>query len=314
MGDLPQAQRDVSSLLREAYERFRVGGFEQATQELEKALAIDYERSEVLNALKCANYWDDKVGRYKTITGDYEKGEYLLRQWKSFIGFLNGSEDEFEQGLFATKQWVFGEALTHFLALLQGHAASDPEILHRVGRCYKGKGDYQQAVEYFEACSHQRTDDPQILAELADCYALINEEKAAKAFFREAFFLDPQAVDVETFDSLLIQRLIERVGEFGYEKSSLVEWIPVYGVVFGVFNIKRELRSLELGKLKQSIFAIESRLEDGEEDHQLEPRLINRYFWLIDHHISSGDSREKVDEILVKLKNLNKEIYEQYVH
>ena len=89
MGDLPQGQRDVSSLLRDAYELFRGGGFERAQPILEEALSIDFDGGEVLCALKCANYWKDKLGKYATIADDYESGEYLLRQWKSFVAFLD---------------------------------------------------------------------------------------------------------------------------------------------------------------------------------------------------------------------------------
>ena len=97
------------------------------------------------------------------------------------------------------------------------------------------------------------------------------------------------------------------------EASALVEWIPVYGVIYGVFNVKRELRSLEYGKLKQSIFTLQSQLaDDGDRGVETEPRLLNRYFWLIDHYISSGDSREKVDEVLEKIRLVNSDIYEHY--
>jgi tetratricopeptide (TPR) repeat protein len=200
------------------------------------------------------------------------------------------------------------------MRLLEAGGA-DPDLFFRIGRCFKGKGDYEHAVEYLEAANSGRRDDPEIVAELADCYALVNEVRASKAFFREAFFIDPQRIDVKVLDSLLIRRLVERLKTMGYASPQLEEWIPVYGVVFGVFNVKRELKSLEYGRLRQSIFALENQLEEETERRpMLAPRLINRYFWLIDHYMHSGEEREKIEEVLMKIKKIDASVYEQIVN
>ncbi len=306
---------DISALLKDAYARFKAGQFESAVGVLERALAVDYEHPEILTAMKSAHFWLDRLDRIEEIDDDFERGEYLFKQWSVFCEFLEGEADSQDRGVYAVRQWVFGRALGSFLRVHDGSAGSDPDLLHRIGRCYKGKGDYKQALEYFEACSRQRSDDPQVLAQLADCYAFINEMKASKVFFREAFFLDPQRIELPSLECTMMHRLIDQVRSEGREGPALPEWVPVYGVVFGVFNVKRELRSLEYGKLKQSIYALESRIaEEGRNDVALEPRLLNRYFWLIDHYLAVGDDREKVDEILGKIRTLNPIIYEQYTN
>ena len=306
---------DISSLLSDVYERFRIGGFAETDDLLERALSADYDNAEVLTAMKSAHYWNDRVSRLSDIADDFSRGEYLLKQWVAFLQFLEAEQNVCEQGVFSVKQWVFGQALGYFMRLLETTDGQDPEILVRIGRCYKGKGNFKQALEYFEACSHQRTDDPQILAELADCYAHINEMKASKVFFREAFFIDPQRIDLDSLESTMIHRLVERVRGAGLGGPALLEWIPVYGVLFGVFNVKRELRSLEYGKLKQSIYALESTIADeGRKDFSLEPRLLNRYFWLIDHYLAANDDRDKIDDVIAKIKNINPTIYEQYIN
>jgi hypothetical protein len=60
-----------------------------------------------------------------------------------------------------------------------------------------------------------------------------------------------------------------------------------------VFSVKREMKPLEFGKLKQSIFLLEREIESEPRARGLVPRLINRYFWLIDHYMAAGESREK---------------------
>jgi len=214
--------------------------------------------------------------------------------------------------LYNMKYFIFSQALENYLSLLSDVDASEPEILLRIGRCHKGIGDYEHAIHSLELASQQRRDDAVILSELADCYSLVNENRSAKAFFREAFFLDPQAVELSYLESPMIQRLIAKLKEMGYGEAEMREWLPVYAGIYSLFNVKRELRPLELGKLKQSIYQLEHELKQ-ENANLLLPRLINRYFWLIDHYVSASEDRVKIDEILAKIKDLDPVIYKEYI-
>jgi len=88
----------------------------------------------------------------------------------------------------------------------------------------------------------------------------------------------------------------------------------VYGVLYGVFNVKRELRALEFGKLKQAIFALENELKDASAETRsvLVPRLINHYFWLIDHYVNVNDDKTRINEVLLKIKLLDTDVYNRY--
>jgi hypothetical protein len=115
-------------------------------------------------------------------------------------------------------------------------------------------------------------------------------------------------------ESELIIRLRDRVGDMGYTGPELAEWIPVYGCLFGVFSVKRELKQAELGRLKQSIFALENEIGHSGRDQSslLKPRLIHRYFWLIDHYKNSRDDPGVVEDTMRKIKIIDKSIYERY--
>ena len=315
MNEASQNTLEITTLLADVYERFRTGRFDDSESLLAKGLSLDYEHPGILAALKCARFWSERADRVEDFDGDFQRGEYLIKQWPVFTSFLKSVPEDPERAIYAAKQWVFGKALGCYLRVLDATPGQDPDLLYRIGRCYKGKGNYKQALEYFEACNHQRGDDPQVLAELADCYALINEMKASKIFFREAFYIDPQRVEIDAIECTMMLRLSDRVVSLGREGVDLLEWIPVYGVVFGVFNVKRELRSLEYGKLKQSIYALESAIADeGDGEGKKTPRLLNRYFWLIDHYLVAGGDREKIDETLAKIRKLNSAIYEEYIN
>jgi hypothetical protein len=78
--------------------------------------------------------------------------------------------------------------------------------------------------------------------------------------------------------------------------------------------VKRELKAVEVGKLRQSIYQLENESKEGSEDRAaIAPRLINRYFWLVDHYIAVKEDRAKIEEVLLKVRLLDQSVYKQYV-
>jgi len=307
-------QESVAVLLSNAYESLKCVDLSGATEILEKALSVDFESPEILWSLKCAHFWTDRLSRLDGVRNPFERGEFAIAQWKAFASFASKLGGEFEPGLFAYRRFAFSLALAEYSALppdeKEAHAA---DLALRVGICLKGRGEYVEALRSLETAARERRDDAEVLAQLADAYALQGDERSSKALFREAFFLAPQRIDTELLESGMIRALAAKVANLGYKGSELPEWIPVYGALLGVFTIKRELKAVEVGKLRQSIYQLENETKEGGEDRAvLVPRLINRYFWLIDHYIAAKEDRARIDEILLKVRLLDQSIYKQY--
>jgi tetratricopeptide (TPR) repeat protein len=315
MDRIRETEEKINNILNDAYKLLRQGSFDESREFLNGALKLDFENEDIISALKSVNFWNERKRRLDGINGSLEKGNYLFEQWGVFFTYLQGCGEDCQQVLYPVKKWVFSTALTLFQTVLDKTGMHDPDLLCNLGRAYKGIGDYEHAVEYIEAANHQRIGDAEIMAELADSYACINEVRAAKIFFREAFYIDPQKIKLRFFESLFIGRLVNEVKNMGYSNDLLKEWIPIYGNIYGVLNVKRELKPLEFGKLKQAIFDYEQKIETSEEEQTiLIPRLLNKYFWLIDHLIASKSDRFKIEEILAKVKELNHKIYEKYIN
>jgi tetratricopeptide (TPR) repeat protein len=189
----------------------------------------------------------------------------------------------------------------------------DPDLLLLVGRCYKGVGNYEEALKYLEQARQFKREDGETLSELADVNALLGETVLAKAQFREAFFIDPQKVNLRAMESELIIRLRDRVEEMGISGPDLAEWLPIYGRLLKVFSVKRELKRVEVVRLKQSIFDLENELRGGGRSSLLKPRLLNRYFWLIEYYENAGEDRGIIEETFLKIKILDRVIYEWYI-
>jgi tetratricopeptide (TPR) repeat protein len=305
----------VEGLIQIAYDKLKASDIDSALGALEEALKIDYDHPEVKYGLKCLNWWREHTKRIEDLHDPYDKGGFILSQWKLSYGFLDRFTEVYEPCQYAIRSFVFSTALRFFQDLLgDGINQHDPGLLLQVGRCYKGVGNYEEALKFLEQAARFKREDSETMAELADVNALLAEHRAAKALFREAFFLDPQKIDLRSMESELILRLRDRVKEAGYAGPELSEWIPIYGCLLGVFSVRRELKPVELGRLRQSIFSLENEIR-GSPGHNplLKPRLINRYFWLVDHYENVREEPGVIEETMLKIKIIDPAIYERYI-
>jgi tetratricopeptide (TPR) repeat protein len=310
-----ETERTATGLIQKAYEKLKASNAAEALELLEDALKIEFDNQELKYALKSVQWWLEHTKRIGDLKNPYEKGGFILSQLKQYYEFLDQFSENYDQCQYAVRRFVFSSALRYFQDLLgDGPNQHDPGLLLQVGRCYKGVGSYDEALKYLEQAARFRREDGETLAELADVNALLAENRAAKALFREAFFLGPRGIDLRSMESELILRLQAGVIELGYGGPELCEWIPVFGALLGVFSVKRELKQVEVGRLKQSIFSLEAEYRGSpEKNFFLKPRLLNRYFWLIDHYENTREDTGLIEETLLKIKITDPEIYERYI-
>ncbi|MDR0322889.1 MAG: tetratricopeptide repeat protein [Treponema sp.] len=304
----------AARLLKKAYEKLKASEAEAACAFIEQALDLDFENEEIKHALKCVHWWLEHTRRIDEIKNPFEKGSVYISLLKQYHVFLGQFDKIYDQCQYAVRFFVFSRALFYFEGLLGNPANQhDPCLLLLAGRCYKGLGNYDQALNFLEKAVHIKREDAQILSEVADINALLSQTKAAKALFREAFFLDPSKINILSLESALIQKLKDKVSAIGFKEEELCEWMPVYGYLWGVFSVKRELKQMEAGRLKQAIFSLETEYEANPSRRGIiKPRLLNHYFWLIDHYEISREDPSLIDEILLKIKITDPDIHKMY--
>ena len=309
-------EQAVARLIQKAYDKLKASDAEGASALLDEALQIDFDNEETKHALKSVNWWLEHTTRIEEIKNPYEKGGFILSQLRQYYTFLDSVSGNYDLCQYAVRRFVFSSALRCFSDLLgEGVNQHDPGLLLLVGRCYKGVGYYDEALKYLEQAARFRREDGETLAELADVNALLGETNSAKALFREAFFLNPEKIDLRAMESEMIVRLRNKlIQEKGYREEELREWLPVYGRLWGVFSVKRELKPIEFGRLKQSIFTLETECRGNPgQSAKLKPRLINQYFWLIDYYENKREDPGLIEEVLLKIKVTDPEIYERYI-
>ena len=299
--------------LTKAYKLLEEGKAAQARDILAHALEYDFGNPEITFAHWCCSYWVDFLQNLQRIKS-YEQGDGLIVRWKSFKPDYEQHKDFQQRAIYAVQRGIFTLALAAYeSAKEEGNAAWRADLYRKKGLCYKKLGKYENALNLLSEAYRLAPQSAVVLAEMADCLALCGEDKNAKVLFREAFFIDAQRIEIEFLDSELICALIRQVKEKGYIGAALQEWIPVYGVLYGVFNVKRELRPQEAGRLRQEIFAKENEIKDPSNDSKiLVPKLINMYFWLIDHYARSNEGKNKINECLLQIRVHDENIYRMY--
>ncbi|MCL2271582.1 MAG: tetratricopeptide repeat protein [Treponema sp.] len=299
-------------LLKNAYDKLKASDMGTACILMEQALDLEFDNEEIKHALKCVNWWLEHTRRIDDIKNPFEKGSLFITLLKQYNVFLEQLDNVYDQCQYSVRFFVYSRALFFFEGLLGSHS-TDAGLLLLTGRCYKGIGNYDEALKYLEQAARIKRDDAEILAEVADINALLAQTKTAKALFREAFFLDPSRVEMQSMESALIIKLINEVSALGYKGAQVCEWIPVYGYLWGVFSVKRELKQMEAGRLKQSIFSLETEYEANPARRDLlKPRLLNHYFWLIDHYEINHEDNSLIEETLLKIKVTDPDIYRKY--
>lgn len=300
--------------IQQVYDFLKKGDYETSSVVLSELLENDLENPEILFGIKCTAFWNARLSEVSELTSLLSKGEQLITNWKTFLSMIKEEKSNYEYFVYSLKKGVFTQILEIFQQILNKNETSDKDIVYsRIGICYKQLGDYDTALRLLSEANLINPEKASILAEMADCYALCGEEKTSKVLFREAFFINPKDIDVTLLESDLFCRLFAEIEKTGKKEAVALEWFPVEGVLRGVLNVKRELRALEVGKLKQKIYALETELKNtGAEPLTTIPRLINNYFWLIDHYTTVNEDRTKINEILLKIKLLNADVYERY--
>lgn len=274
----------------------------------------DIDNKALVYINKCCSFWINIITRQESIKDTFERNENILLEWKRFQSYYFNDKDAYEPASFAIQRGYFTNALEAYKKSFdEKNLYARAEVLKNAGICEKKLGNFEEAQNLLAEANKYYPNQASVLAELADCYSLCGKDKFGKLLFREAFFADPSSIDLDFLDSKLIRCLITKAQEAGYKGQQLQYWIPVYGVLNGVFNIKRELSSQEVALLKKDIYAMENEYKDPACDTGiLIPRLLNYYFRLIDHYILAHESSAKINEVLLKIKILDSSVYEAY--
>ena len=308
-------QKQTEEKFKECCHLLKKGELLQADEILREILVNELDNEQIQFAVNCSSYWMNVLRQIIDVSDDYERGEIFLHEWEQFVSFTEKQKYKADElVMYCYRSGIFYLALQSYSKLLDVQDFEQrAEITRKIGLCYKKLGEYVTAKGWLNESNKLKPGVSSVIAELADCYALCGEDRQAKILFREAFYVDAKKVNLCYLDSELIWCLVRKIEEKGYSGSTLLSWIPVYGQLFGIFTIKRQLKAQEVSRLKQEIYACENEMKDPTCNSELlTPRLCNLYFWLIDHYSMNTEDTSRINEILMRIKILDPVIYSLY--
>ncbi len=297
------------------YGYLKNGNWAEAEEFCETHMRHAYHSESFLTAVKCVRFWKNACDEVTEIRGKYQQAQKLIDFWGSFSGHFSSQFPLFERGIRLIRQKIFSDALFFLLQARHEDPACAPEdsFFLLIGRCYKFLGDFTKSLDILKKAYMTDKHNSEILAELADCCSLQGDGMKGKVFFSEAFYYNPQKINLNFIETIYIKRLADLLtNEYNIKKEELPEWIPVYATAFKIFNIRRELLSNELRDLKQRIRL----LEDEEPEGLVLPRLIYAYCRLIFHlHAAphSEGNHYEIGILLNKIKALDGAVYDELI-
>ena len=309
------AYNKSQNILKPVFEKLQEGELDTSCSLISKVLENNLDDECVKCTYHAIVFWKEKFNTSSMYSSQFERGEYLFSQWTPFLTYMERFEGKYDFVLYALKMCMFNIIIDFYTLSLTINSQSDKARVYRkIGLCYKVLGNYKKAVEFLKYAS-SLSNISSVLAELADSYAMCGDERLAKVYFREAFFKDALSVEIDFLESDVIRGVIDKLEGMGFREKELLAWVPVYAVLGGLFSVKRQLKAVEVAHLKQDIFLLETNIrEKNNENAQFEvPHLINSYFWLIDHYSQDISNKAKIDEVLLKIKLLNEDVYYNYI-
>ena len=302
---------EVIKQTNKSLELIKNGRFEEALESFSLILKNNYSNSAAESGIKCCKYWIPRNNKFRKLNDNYEKGKLIFNEWKKFEKFSKSLKNIHSKVISNVMFYIFNSALEAFKKEIRENRILDFETYYIIALSYKKIGDFKNAIKYFEETLNIENDNSNIIAQLADCYALIDEEKKAKLLFREAFFIDPSSIDLELLDSNIITYITAKILELNYSKKEVQYWIPIFGRVLNILNVFRELIPVEISKIKREISYIENNYKNQiDKDNCIKTKLINSYLWLIDYLKINNQDKNEIDEIENKLRSISETIYQ----
>ena len=129
----------------------------------------------------------EKSGKTK-VTDLSEASKHLFNEWKKFESFTKSIKNIQKKIITNIMFFIFNKALDAFKKDLRKNRLPDFETIFIIALSYKKIGDFNNAIKYFEESLILQNDNSNIIAQLADCYALIDQEVESTLIFFISYY------------------------------------------------------------------------------------------------------------------------------
>ena len=288
------------------------GDFSQSLDILNKLLEQDISFPDIYSIMKCLKFWLNREDLIHSLEEGIEKAEYLKQEWKEFDDFIADNNIQINNIYDRFKNNIFSAIIDNYIFHFQNLDVSDTKLLLSISECFLKIQDYEKAKNTL-LYAFKFGKNAVVLALLGEAHYWLNEKIKALGYLREAFFINPEKIDLDLLQNECILELKLEVSENGFQGKEINYWLPIYAEINKKFTIKKKLTNNEFHSLEREIYQLERQGEISKKNSNIiEPILINHYIFLLDHYLlSRADFEQDIKNVLRKIKNINHGVYQK---
>ncbi|MDY6968643.1 MAG: hypothetical protein SVR08_08325 [Spirochaetota bacterium] len=304
--------------LSEVYQFIEEGRFDKAVKKLDSLLDINPDYPALHEGYRIAKFWDNRKLELKNHNLGKETADFLMFQWNKFVSYAEDNNITNSTAYRSAMKYIFQTASENYKIAFQSQesAKDNYDLLLNLGICFLTLGEYNSAIETLEYARSFYKSNAKFMTMLGEAYSHTGDSLKSMLYFKEAFFINPSDVDLDTLRSETILNLIEIVKTNKPYCADVREWIPIFGFTHGLFYARRQINSEQLEMIKREIYSLEKGYQTQSSEKignsNVVPRLINKYLWMLEYFKYQNYNQQSITEIKERLIHIDKNIFEDF--
>ena len=312
------SENSFINLLNEGYSLICEGDFHEAVKKLEVLMSKEPDFPGLIDAYRTARFWYNRTDELNSMSLGKKMADFLMSEWSVYDEYAKENGAFNSNAYKAVMTYIFSKASENYrdAFMKQEESTDDVNLLLNLGSCFLRLGEYQKAVDTLEYAGKAYNTSARLLSILAEANFHLGDVAKSLWYFREAFFIDPSEIDLELIKAEPVKRLYDLVVQNCSSALDPREWIPVFGFIYDIFYVRKNLQERQVNIIKDDLYRLEVNFQRMNRD-QIEvsnvlPRLLNRYLWLLDYYEFQNYSYENINEIKTRLLNIEPNLFEEY--
>lgn len=298
--------------MEEAYKYLSRGQFQDALKHFSSVLDRQPDNDNASAGYRISRFWLNRMNLLKSDNPAESRVEEFIFEWQKFENYAqeyNMNQSASYNALLRYIHRLLTFRLPYLSRELHNRDVSIDSVI-KMGELFIQLEDWDSAIQALEAARSVRKEDATLLAYLGEAYYQARQEHKGLVMFREAFFVDAQSIPLDRLQSRPIREALDEMGEAGIQQEDLAEWLPIFGTLLGILNVKRNLDQNQLHELYENTIKLEEAYRNNSAHSMILPRLLNHYLWLLDYFLFQEDDKKARDEIVSRVHSLDPRVHE----
>lgn len=317
-GQLTFSDDPILNAINEVYQLIEGGDFSAAVAKIDELMDVNADYPGLIEAYRVAKFWLNRNRELQALEEGKETAEFLMKEWGYFSEYAEEKQMLNSAAYRSCMRHIFRKAAEHYQHAFreQQDTSSNFQFLLNLGDCFLRLEEYRLAIDTLEFARSSYRSNARLMATLGEAYFHTGDVPKSLLCFREAFFIDPSEIDLSILKAKPILDCIEIVKQHRPDPANIAEWVPIYGFLFDIFYVKRNLSAHQVESIEKDIYNLEVTFQKMNktqvEESNIVPRLVNKYLWLLDYYTLQNYNFENIAQIRERLLKIDRNLFQEY--